>query len=279
MSDAPTLTDRDALLKHRARVSNVGDLFLHQRAADELHERLQEVNRTFTNIAVVTGFPRFWEDQFPGAHLIADTDTLDLNLDTYDLIIHAMALHWANDPVGQLVQCRRALKNDGLLLAVCLGGQTLHELRTVLAQAETSVRGGLSPRVAPMGEVRDLGGLLQRAGLALPVADTAPVRVAYQSALHLMQDLRKMGETNALQMRDRRTLGREVLFETLKLYEDHFPAEDGRIIATFELIFLSGWAPDDSQQKPLRPGSAQQRLADALGTSEIPANDPPESSK
>ena len=279
MSDAPILTDRAALLNHRDRVRDLSALFLHQQAADELHERLQEVNRTFTNIAVVTGFPRFWEDQFPGAHIVGDADILDLTVGAYDLVIHAMALHWANDPVGQLVQCRRALKNDGLLLAVCFGGQTLNELRSVLAQAETSQRGGLSPRIAPMGEVRDLGGLLQRAGLALPVADTIPVQVAYLSALHLMQDLRKMGETNALQMRDRRTFRRDVLLETLRLYKEHFPAEDGRILATFELIFLSGWAPDESQQKPLRPGSARKRLSDALGTVEISGNDPPESSK
>ncbi|MEL7211215.1 MAG: methyltransferase domain-containing protein [Pseudomonadota bacterium] len=279
MTDTPSLTDRPALLKHRARVSSPDDLFLHAQAADELHERLQEVNRTFTNIAVVTGFPQFWEDRFPGARIVPDTDTLDLEVGVFDLVVHAMALHWANDPVGQLVQCRRALKRDGLFLGVCLGGQTLSELRSVLAQAETALRGGLSPRVAPMGEVRDLGGLLQRAGLALPVADTAPLQVSYQSALHLMHDLRRMGETNALSLRDRAPLRRDVLLEAKRLYQDHFAAEGDRITATFELIFLSGWAPDESQQKPLRPGSAKHRLADALGTVEIPADDPPDSSK
>ncbi len=279
MTTAPNLTDRATLLKHRARVRDPHDLFLHAQAADEIHERLQEVNRTFTNIAVITGFPQFWEDQVPGARIVADTETLDLQVSTYDLVIHAMALHWANDPVGQMVQCRRALKPDGLFLGVCLGGQTLNELRSALAQAETALRGGLSPRVAPMGEVRDLGGLLQRAGLALPVADTTPLRVSYESAVHLMRDLRRMGETNALAMRDRAPLRRDVLLEVQHLYQTHFPAENDRITATFELIFLSGWSPDDSQQKPLRPGSAQHRLAEALGTVEIPADDPPESSK
>ena len=276
---APLLTDLDALKKHRARRGAQGDLFLHEHVADELHERLQEVNRTFTNVAVVTGFPDFWGNYFGGAHIIPDTDTLDLSVGAFDLVIHAMTLHWANDPVGQLVQCRRALKNDGLFLGICLGGQTLNELRSVLAQAETALRGGLSPRVAPMGEVRDLGGLLQRAGLALPVADTTPLQVSYESALHLMHDLRQMGETNALNMRDRKPLRRDVLAEATRLYQAHFPADNDRVTATFELIFLSGWAPDENQQKPLRPGSAQQRLADALGTTEIPAHDPPESSK
>ena len=279
MNNAPILTDRTALLHHRARVGDGEDLFLHAQAANELHERLQEVNRTFTNIAIVTGFPRFWEDQFPGAHMIEDTDTLDLTVDTYDLVIHAMALHWANDPVGQLIQCHRALKSDGLFLCVCLGGQTLNELRSVLAQAETTLRGGLSPRVAPMGEVRDFGGLLQRAGFALPVADTTAVQVAYQSMLHLMHDLRRMGETSALAMRSKQPLHRDLLQEAERIYRDHFSAQDDRIMATFELIFLSGWAPDDSQQKPLRPGSAKQRLADALGTPELPLDDPAESSK
>lgn len=279
MTDAPILTDRHALAMHRARAQDPEGLFLHQHAADDLHERLQEVNRTFTNVAVVTGFPRFWREKFPDAHLIEDTDTLSLDVGAHDLVIHAMVLHWANDPVGQLVQCRRALKKDGLFLGVCLGGQTLNELRSVLAEAQTRVQGGIAPHVAPMGEVRDLGALLQRAGLALPVADTTPFKVSYQSLWHLMHDLRAMGETNALRMRHRHGLRRDVLQEAQRLYKKHFPHDAERIAATFELIYLSGWAPDDSQQKPLRPGSAQQRLADALGTEEMPANDPPDSSK
>ena len=157
--DMPQITDRAALLRNRAR-AETDALFLQEQAADEINERVIEVNRTFTKVAVVTGFPDFWQDRFPDADIVADEATLDLTPDTYDLILHVMCLHWANDPVGQLVQCRHGLKPDGLLLCNFLGGQTLHELRAALAEAEAAVTGGLSPRVAPMGEIRDLGGLL-----------------------------------------------------------------------------------------------------------------------
>ncbi len=185
-----------------------------------------------------------------------------------------MALQWADDPVGQLVQARRALRPDGLFLAVFPGGQTLSELRAALAEAETALRGGLSPRVAPMGELRDLGGLLQRSGFALPVADTAPLTVTYRSALHLMRDLRAMGETNALAARDRRFAPRALFARAAEIYHAHFAADADRVRATFELVFLTGWAPDESQQKPMRPGSAKARLADALGVPERPVPDP-----
>ncbi|MGB3244875.1 MAG: SAM-dependent methyltransferase, partial [Sulfitobacter sp.] len=166
------------------------------------------------------------------------------------------------------IQCRRALRADGLFLAVSFGGQTLHELRACLAEAEAAVTGGLSPRVAPMGELRDMGGLLQRAGFALPVADALTLKVEYADAWHLMRELRSMGENNALQMRLRKPTARAVLEQTATLYRDNFSSDTGRITATFELICLTGWAPDDSQPKPLRPGSAQHRLAEALGTDE-----------
>ena len=193
--------------------------------------------------------------------------------------MHALALHWANDPVGQIIQCRRALKADGLFLGVCLGGQTLNELRSVLGQAESQLLGGLSPHIAPMGEVRDLGDLLQRAGLALPVADTLPIDVSYRTIIDLMHDLREMGEANALAQRAQKPLRRAVIKEAERLYHQHFPSKDQRLKATYELVFLSGWAPDESQQKPLRPGSAKARLADALGTIEVPTGERPESSK
>lgn len=184
-----------------------------------------------------------------------------------------MALHWANDPVGQLIQARRALRPDGLLLCVTFGGRTLSELRAAMAEAEASVTGGLSPRVLPMGEIRDLGALLQRAGFALPVADNLTQHVDYESPLSLFRDLRAMGETNALADRHRKPMSRKLLEEAFRVYATAFPAGSGRIRATFELVFLTGWAPAATQQTPLRPGSARVRLAEALGTHEIPAGD------
>ncbi len=259
----PILTDRKALSLHRARAHA---LFLQEEGALEVHERLTEVNRTFTAPVVVTGFPQLWPD-FP---CVANDDTLPLPVGGHDLVIHALALHWANDPVGQLVQCRRALLPDGLFMALMFGGQTLHELRACLAEAEAQVTGGLSPRVLPMGEIRDLGGLLGRAGFALPVADSFTKTVLYRDAFHLMHDLRAMGEGNALQARLRRPTRRGVLIRAAEIYADRFATPDGLIPATFEIICLTGWAPHDSQQKPLRPGSAAARLADALNAAETP---------
>ncbi|SDX69894.1 Methyltransferase domain-containing protein [Ruegeria halocynthiae] len=226
------------------------------------------VNKTFKAPAVVTPFPHVWEGLWPEARIIKDDEVLDLTSGTHDLVIHAMALHWANDPVGQLIQCHRALKPDGLLLAVCLGGDTLQELRAALGQAEIEVTGGLSPRIAPMAELRDLGALLQRAGLALPVADKATLSAEYRDLTHLMQDLRQMGETNALANRLKQPTRRVVFEKAQELYSAHFTTAKGRLAATFELVCLTGWAPDDNQPKPLRPGSARMRLADALGTDE-----------
>ncbi len=230
-----------------------------------------DVNKTFSEPAVVTPFPAYWGDVLPSAVVVPQSETLALEAGAHDLVIHAMGLHWADDPVGQIVQCRRALRPDGLFLAVCFGGETLQELRQVLAEAETAVLGGLSPRVAPMAEVRDLGGLMQRAGLALPVADRLPKTVTYANALTLMHDLRAMGESNTLHNRHRRFVPRQLFAHAAALYGTSFPAEDdaARIRATFELVFLAGWVPHDSQQKPLRPGSAQHRLADALNTTEF----------
>ena len=269
--DMPRITDRTALVRNRAR-AEPDALFLQEHAADELQERLIEVNRTFTSVAIVTGFPDFWAGRYPDAKIIADEETLDLAPQSHDLIVHAMCLHWANDPVGQLVQTRHALKPDGLLLCTLLGGQTLHELRASLAEAETVVAGGLSPRIAPMGEIRDLGGLLQRAGFALPVADSTPLTASYANAFHLMQDLRKMGENNALAQRIKHATRRNVLTEAAAIYAENFRDAEDRIAATFEFITLTGWAPADSQPQPLRPGTAATRLADALGTTETQLN-------
>ncbi len=270
MTELKPLTDVSALQQHRARATTH---FLQETAAAEVEDRLSLVNRPFKSAAVITPFRTVWEQRLPGAVICPDTDRLPLTVGAHDLIVHAMSLHWANDPVGQLIQCRRALKPDGLLLVATLGGQTLKELRSCLAEAEVALTGGLSPRVAPMGEIRDLGALLQRAGLALPVADSLTFTAEYRDAWHLMRDLRAMGESNALHAR-RRTLDKRRFFDAAaKLYATHFAADAGRIAATFEMVFLTGWAPDESQQKPLRPGSAQQRLADALSVPETPLPD------
>lgn len=235
----------------------------------ELEERLNDVNRRFTSTAVVTDFPQIWCEFAPSGKIVPMAETLDLRESAHDLVIHAMSLHWADDPVGQIVQCRRALKPDGLFLAVAFGGTTLSELRDVLAEAEAQVTGGISPRVAPMAEVRDMGGLLQRAGLALPVADNLRKRVTYSNAIALMHDLRAMGESNALAERHRMIPPRALFPTAAALYAQKHPAEENRIQATFELVFLTGWAPHESQQKPLRPGAAKHRLADALGVEEF----------
>lgn len=269
MTRPPDLTDRLALAHNRARAS---DMFLHGLAADDLHQRLALVNRAFKSAALVTGAAEFWSRSFPDARIVSDDEVLMLEPGAHDLVIHALALHWANDPVGQLVQCRRALTPDGLFLGVTFGGQSLAELRAALTEAEVALTGGLSPRVVPMGEIRDLGGLLQRAGFALPVADSVTHRLTYRTTTHMMHDLRAMGEANALARR-RRTPARRALFDRLAtIYAQAYPAEDGRILATCEMIFLTGWAPADSQPKPLRPGSASHRLAEALGADTTPAD-------
>ena len=263
---APALTDRPALDRQRDRaVRNGSDaFFLHDLAIDEIKERLAMVNRSFTRAAIVTGHPSIWSDVVPGAKVVADTDVLDLAPSSFDLVIHAMSLHWAEDPVGQIVQCQRALNPDGLFLACLFGGQTLNELRTALAEAEIATRGGLSPRILPMAEIRDLGGLLQRAGLNLPVADSISQTVTYGDVVRLMHDLRNMGEGNALASRARTGLSKELLSRTHGLYAEHFTADDGRLKVTFEIIFLSGWSPHPDQQKPMRPGSASHSLASVL---------------
>lgn len=267
MQNPPLLTDRPALLRNRRRFAVT---FLHVAVAAEIKERLTEVNRRFTNPAIITGNPEFWAGQMHGAVIVPDDDLLALAPGAHDLVIHALCLHWANDPVGQLVQCRHALRPDGLLVAVLFGGQTLHELRASLATAESQVSGGLSPRVAPMGEIRDLGGLLQRAGFALPVADALPLVATYAGLTPLMHDLRGMGESNALAARLRRPTRSALFTGAEQVYRSAFGTPDGRIPATFDIVTLTGWAPAPDQQKPLRRGSATHRLADVLGGADTP---------
>lgn len=260
----PALFDRPALESRRARARRVPALFLQEAAADDVEDRLAEVNRSFHDPAVVTPWPELWAARMPAARIVLDTPTLDLVPGAHDLVVHALALHWAEDPVGQLIQCARALQPDGLLIVTLFGGETLGELRAALTAAETAVSGGLSPRVAPMGEIRDLGALLQRAGLALPVADATPYDVSYETPFHLMRDLRAMGETNAMAGRLRRFTRRAVLAEAARLLAESAGRPDGRIGARFEVITLTGWAPSADQPQPLRPGSASHSLEEAL---------------
>ena len=250
-------------------------------------ERLAEVTRDFRSIALIgtgagvvaaalrpdrSGLTQL--DPSPAMASAAGADvltgeTLPLAEGAHDLIVSTLLMHLANDPVGQLIQMCRALKPDGLMLAAMFGGQTLHELRTSLAEAEVECEGGLSPRVAPMAEIRDLGGLLQRAGFAMPVADAERLTVTYATPLHLMRELRAMGETNILTARRRESMRRATLTRACEIYSQHFGTPDGRVRATFEIVFLTGWSPGPDQPKALRPGSATARLADALGTDEI----------
>lgn len=263
MNTPPKLTDRTQLLRNRNRAHRDA-MFLHDEAIFEIKDRLKEVNRRFTKQAIVTGFPKIWEKSFPKAAIVGDSDTLDLPPNTFDLVISALNLHWANDPVGQLIQCQRALKPDGFFLGVMFGGQTISGLRSALAEAETKLTNGLSPRIVPMAEIRDLGGLLQRAGFNLPVADSSMRNVTYADTFALMRDLKAMGEGNALNARLRTPTRRGIFELASKIYAENHLQSDGRISAQFEFIFLSGWAPHESQQKPLRPGSATSNLADFL---------------
>ena len=203
----------------------------------------------------------------------ADEEALPFAPASFDLVASACALHWVNDLPGTLLQIRQVLRPDGLFLAALPGGETLTELRQCLLAAEAELEGGVSPRVSPFVDLRDAAGLLQRAGFALPVADIDRLTVLYPDALALMRELRGMGETNALHERRRSPLRRATLLRAAQLYAERFADAEGRVRATFEIVYLHGWAPDDSQQKPLRPGSAQQRLAEALGAKELPAGE------
>jgi SAM-dependent methyltransferase len=205
--------------------------------------------------------------------VVADEEALPFGNATVDLVVSGLALHFVNDLPGVLLQIRRALKPDGLFLAGILGGETLTELRQSFAAAESELEGGASPRVAPFVDLREAGGLLQRAGLTLPVCDLDRVTVRYASAFDLMRDLRRMAATNPLMARRRTPLRRATLMRMAEIYAQQFADGDGRIRATFDIVWLSGWAPHPEQQQPLRPGAAKARLADALGTREISAGE------
>jgi SAM-dependent methyltransferase len=267
---APILFDRALLRARQARASRLGaENFLLDRVIADMDERLQAVLRQFDNAADVATPGNRLRDGVAGrvGHLThadvpdVESDGLNLAPASLDLVISALGLHFVNDLPGVMAQIRRALKPDGLLLAAMLGGDTLTELRQSFAAAEAEREGGISPRVAPMADLRDVGALLQRAGFALPVTDVDRVVVRYDSAFGLMQDLRRMGATNVLVERRRAPLRRATLLRMAQIYSERFSDPDGRIRATFDIIWLSGWAPHESQQKPLKPGSAKASLA------------------
>jgi len=289
----PVIFDRQLLRMRRARAAALGPaIFLIERVADDLAARLSAVLRTF-DLAVDIGTPndavrRRLADRvgaivavdpiashIAGERLavVADEEALPFRDGSIDLAVSALALQFVNDLPGSLIQIRRALKPDGLLLAAMVGGESLAELRAAFAAAEAEVEGGISPRVAPFTDLRDLGALLQRAGFALPVTDVDRVTVRYASPLALMHDLRRMGAGNVLTARRRAPLSRATLRRVFEIYAERFADADGRIRATFEIVWLSGWTPHQSQQQPLAPGSAKTRLADALRTQEIPAGE------
>ena len=271
----PVIFDRRLLRARLARAGAIGPVtFLLDRVAGDMAERLSAVLRTF-DIAADLGTPTdAVRRAIAGrvgtiAAVVADEEALPFRDASLDLVVSALALQFVNDLPGTLIQVRRALKPDGLFLAAMIGGDSLAELRDAFAQAEAEVEGGVSPRVAPFADLRDLGALLQRAGFALPVTDVDRVTVRYASPLALMHDLRRMGAGNALTERRRTPLRRSTLRRMLEIYSERYADPDGRIRATFEIVWLSGWAPHESQQKPLAPGSAKVRLADALQTHEI----------
>ena len=294
MSSGPNIFDRHLLRVRQRRARRLTPAtFLLDRVAADLGDRLSAVLRKF-DVAVDLGTPSDavrrvlaannnistivaagLDGDDDGLRVTADEETLPFAERSLDLVVSALALQFVNDLPGALIQIRRALKPDGLLLAALIGGDSLTELRSAFAAAESEVEGGISPRVAPFADIRELGGLLQRAGFALPVVDSERVAVRYDSALALMRDLRRMGATNILHERLRTPLKRSTLERVMAIYADRFADADGRVRATFEIIWLSGWVPHESQQKPLKPGSAAQRLADALGTIELPAGEKP----
>ncbi len=294
----PTIFDRALLRQRQHRARMLGpETFLLDRVTEEFADRLSTVLRHFDRVLdlgtpgdallrtlaasgktgmLVAAGPLATSGDRSVLRIVADEEALPFADGSLDLVTSALALQFVNDLPGTLIQIRRALRPDGLLMAALVGGESLTELRKAFAVAESEVEGGISPRVAPFADMRDLGGLLQRAGFALPVVDSDRLTVRYDSVFALMRDLRRMGATNVLSERRRAPLRRATLQRVGEIYAGRFADPDGRLRATFEIVWLSGWVPHESQQKPLRPGSAAHRLADALGAREIPTGVKPE---
>ncbi|MBN9515648.1 MAG: methyltransferase domain-containing protein [Alphaproteobacteria bacterium] len=289
--------DRTTLRHRRERAAQDWEshAFLKREIAERLVERLDDVRRRFVlaldlgshgdEIAAALGdrqsvdhlvrsdLAEGFARRAQGPAVVADEEHLPFAAGQFDLVLSAMSLHWVNDLPGTLIQIGRILKPDGLFLAAMLGGGTLWQLRQAFAAAESEIDGGLSPRISPFADLRDAAGLLQRAGFALPVADSETIDVDYENALALMRDLSSMGESNLVVERRRRITRRATLLRAAELYGERFARPSGRVTASFEVLFLHGWAPHASQPKPLKPGSAAQRLADALGAPEQSAGE------
>ena len=263
--------DKKALKIHKVRSSFLEPAdFVDEFAIDQASERLLDINRAFKYPSIVGGNASFWAKSLGlnNALLINDDNHLNFNNKKFDLIIHALSLHWHDDPVGQLIQVRQALKPDGLMLALFFGGDTLHELRAAFEEAELTMENGISPRVAPMIEIRDAGNLLVRSGFALSVADKTDLEVIYGTPLNLLHDLRRMGETNIMINRRKNFLKRGTLNRLFEIYSNKFKSskENRGVKATFQLICLTGWAPSANQQKPSRRGSATHSFSEVLST-------------
>jgi SAM-dependent methyltransferase len=300
----PLIFDRSVLRARRRRALRLGpEPFLLDRVAEDFAERLRVVLRRF-DVAADIGTPtaavraalardraiatmiavepsidapqHSAGDRTGMLRVVADEEALPFANASLDLAVSGLALQTVNDLPGVLVQIRRALKPDGLFLAALLGGDTLAELRHSFAVAESELEGGVSPRVAPFADVREMGALLQRAGFALPVTDTDRVTVRYAAPFDLLRDLRRMGAANPLVERRRVPMRRATLMRAMAVYAEQFADADGKVRASFDIIWLSGWSPHESQQQPLRPGSARVRLADALGTTEVGVGETPE---
>ena len=298
--DVPEIFNRALLSQRRERLTALHPrgrwpTFLLEHAVDNLMERLAFVCREFEDLLVVGALegslgrrlqsamsPRLLVEvdhcdgmlrHCDGMKVLGDEACLPFGSERFDLVVSALALQFVNDLPGALAQIRHVLRPDGLFLGVIAGGATLTELRQCMLDAEAELLGGASPRVAPFADVRDAGALLQRAGFALPVADTETLTVTYGSALELMRELKLMGASNVLVERTRKPMTRGLLLRAAEIYGERFSDADGRIAATFEFLTLTGWAPHESQQKPMRPGSAAARLADALGVPETAAGE------
>ena len=298
--DPLLIFDRLLLRKRRERASRQWNraAFLKQEISDRLIDRLDDIKRDFAlaldlgmhgdevaealagrtrverlvRADLALGFAR----RSKGPVVVADEERLPFNAAAFDLVLSAMTLHWVNDLPGTLVQIKRILKPDGLFLAAMLGGGTLWQLRQALAAAESEIEGGLSPRVSPFADLRDAAGLLQRAGFALPVADSETIDVEYDNALSLMRDLGAMGESNLAVERRGAFTRRATLLRAAAIYAERFATRSGRVPASFEVLYLHGWRPHPSQPKAMKPGTATHRLAEALGSPEWSAGEKPE---
>lgn len=297
MAEAMLVFDRALLRRRRARAAAGLDAhdFLFRAGAERLADRLDDMRGGFARVLELGAHGALLREAIGaragaeayvvadaalplaaaarGLRVVADEEALPFAEGAFDLVVANLGLHWINDLPGALIQMRRCLRPDGLLLASMLGGRTLEEMRACLLAAEAEVAGGASPRVSPFADARDAGGLLQRAGFALPVVDADLLVASYPDALALMRDLRGMGESNATLDRRRAFTRREVLLRAAAIYAERFAGPDGRVPASFEILTLTAWAPAPTQPRPLRPGSAAARLADALGTVEKPAGE------